>query len=276
MGVKSGQDEHTRKATGEARTAARLEASDGVAILRLDRPPLNALNRAAQHDLHRAAAEASTNPDIRAVVLHGGATSFSAGADIKEMAGMSHVEMAQHAPALQAAFTAVAEIPKPVIAAINGAALGGGCELALAADFRICALDSIMGLPEVRLGVIPGAGGTQRLPRLVGIGTAKDLIFSGRTLSAADAARIGLVDEVLPPDEVLPKALRLAQSFTTGAVMAVAAAKRAIDGGMARNLQDGLALERAEFAALFATADRRLGMQAFARGERGAISFEGR
>ncbi|MBT2413696.1 enoyl-CoA hydratase/isomerase family protein [Streptomyces sp. ISL-12] len=253
-----------------------MEVADGVGVLRLDRGPVNALDRAAQRDLHRAAAEAATRRDVRAVVLHGGPRIFSAGADIKEMAAMTHAEMAEHSAALQAAFTAVAEIPKPVVAAVNGAALGGGCELALAADFRVCAEDTRIGLPEILLGVIPGAGGTQRLTRLVGIARAKDLIYSGRALDAAAARDAGLVDEVVAADQVFPAALRRARSYVEGPAVALAAAKRAVDTGATGSLHEGLAVEREAFAALFATRDRLTGMRTFAAEGPGRARFEGR
>jgi enoyl-CoA hydratase len=256
--------------------AAVLEVADGVATLRLDRAPVNALDQGAQRALHRAAAEAATNPQVRAMVLYGGPTIFSAGADIKEMSAMTHTDMHEHAFALQAAFTAVAEVGKPVIAAINGAALGGGCELALTADFRVCAEDSRLGLPEILLGVVPGAGGTQRLPRLVGLAAAKDMIYSGRALTAGEALRIGLVDEVVAPAEVLSVALLRARSYAHGPTAALAAAKYAIDNGSAAGLNEGLAIERERFAALFATEDRSLGMGSFVSRGPGQARFEGR
>lgn len=158
--------------------------------------------------MHRAADEATRRPEVRAVVIRGENGVLSAGADIREMAEMSADYMAQQAVRLQAAFRAVAKIPKPVVAAIEGYALGGGCELALAADHRICAADASIGLPEILLGLIPGAGGTQRLTRLVGPARAKQLIFTGARLSAVEAQEIGLVDEVVPHGEVVRAARR--------------------------------------------------------------------
>ncbi|MFD6529321.1 enoyl-CoA hydratase/isomerase family protein [Streptomyces sp. NPDC060184] len=261
--------------TGAA-AAALLTVDEHVATIRLDRAPVNALNRDAQRALHRAAALAATDPDVRAVVLYGGPAIFSAGADIKEMAGMTHADMHEHASALQSAFTAVAEIGKPVVAAINGAALGGGCELALTADFRVCAEDSRLGLPEILLGVIPGAGGTQRLPRLVGLAVAKDMIFSGRALTAPEALCVGLVDEVVPGDEVLSVATARARSYARGPAMALAAAKYALDKGSALGLDEGLAVERERFAALFGTEDRARGMGSFVARGPGHARFGGR
>src|SRR4051812_13489883 len=159
---------------------------------------MNALNRQVQRELGGVAAEAASSAEVRAVIVYGGEKVFAAGADIKEMAAMSYVDMAAWAPALTAAFDAVARIPKPVIAAITGYALGGGCELALACDWRVVAEDAKLGQPEIKLGLIPGAGGTQRLARLIGPARAKDLIFSGRMVDAEEALRIGLADRVVP------------------------------------------------------------------------------
>ena len=157
-----------------------LEVDGGIGTIRLDRPPMNALNVQVQEEIRAAAAEATERDDVRAVVVYGGERVFAAGADIKEMAAMSYTDMVQRSGGLQSAFTAVAKIPKPVVAAVTGYALGGGCELALCADVRIAADNATLGQPEILLGVIPGAGGTQRLTRLVGPSKAKDIIFSGR------------------------------------------------------------------------------------------------
>src|SRR5665213_1255782 len=175
----------------------RLEVAGGVGTVRLDRPPVNAMNALMQDQLHAVARD-----DVRAVVIYGGTRSFAAGADVKEMAAMTHADMVARAVPLQAAFTAVAQIPKPVVAAITGYALGGGCELALAAAVRLCADGAKLGQPEILLGVIPGAGGTQRLARLVGPARAKELVFTGRMVESDEALRIGLVDKVTPVGEV--------------------------------------------------------------------------
>lgn len=241
----------------------RLEKDGAVATIRLDRPPMNALNRQVQEELREAAAEASARDDVRAVVLYGGEKVFAAGADIKEMAEMSYADMAVRAPALQSAFTAVAQIPKPVVAAVTGYALGGGCELALCADRRIAGAGAKLGQPEIRLGVIPGAGGTQRLSRLVGPAKAKDLCFTGRHVDAEEALRIGLVDEVVADDDVYAAARRWAEQFADGPALALRAAKQSVDDGLEADLTTGLAIERAAFAALFATEDRSIGMTAF-------------
>src|SRR5689334_22037445 len=180
----------------------RLEVADGVGTLRLDRPKMNALDVQMQEEIRAAAAEATERDDVKAVVIYGGERVFAAGADVKEMEQMSYTDMIKRSSGLTTAFTAVAKIPKPVVAAITGYALGGGCELALCADIRIAAENATLGQPEILLGIIPGAGGTQRLTRLVGPSKAKDIIFSGRFVQADEALRIGLVDQVVPDEEV--------------------------------------------------------------------------
>ena len=241
----------------------RLEVADAVATMRLDRPKLNPLDAAMQEEIRAAAHEASDRDDIRAVVVYGGPTVFAAGADIKEMADMSYTDMVRRSGQLQSAFTAVARIPKPVVAAITGYALGGGCELALCADRRIAAADAKLGQPEITLGIMPGAGGTQRLSRLVGPSKAKDLIFTGRLVEADEALAIGLVDEVVAADAVYDTATAWASQFATGPVYALRAAKESIDRGLDVDIDAGLEIERAQFAGLFATEDRGIGMRAF-------------
>ncbi len=252
----------------------RLEVGDGIAVLRIDRPKLNALNAAMQTRIGELAREADARPEIAAVVLTGGDQVFAAGADIKEMSAMSYAEMVAHAARLQDAFRAVAAIGKPVVAAVNGYALGGGCELALCADVRIAADDATFGQPEIKLGVIPGAGGTQRLARLVGPARAKEMIFTGRFVPAAEALRIGLVDQVVPAGEVYATARAWARQFVGGPVLALRAAKTCVDRGLEVDIDSGLRLESAEFAGLFATDDRVAGMEAFVRRE--APEFQGR
>lgn len=254
----------------------RLEVSEGVATMRLDRPKMNALNAQMQAEIRLAAQEASEREDIRSVVIYGGERVFAAGADIKEMADLSYTDMVARSSALQASFTSVARIPKPVIAAITGYALGGGCELALCADVRFAASNATLGQPEILLGVIPGAGGTQRLTRLVGPSRAKDLIFTGRFVPADEALGIGLVDRVCPPEEVYVEAVAWASSFTGAASYALRAAKECIDRGSEVDLETGLEMERQQFAALFATEDRAIGMQSFIERGPGQATFRGR
>jgi len=254
----------------------RLEVADGVGTIRLDRPKMNALNVQVQEEIRAAATEAAERDDVRAVVVYGGERVFAAGADIKEMADMSYQDMVRRSGALQSSFTAVARIPKPVVAAVTGYALGGGCELALCADYRIAAEDATLGQPEILLGVIPGAGGTQRLTRLVGPSTAKDLIFTGRFVKADEALAIGLVDRLVPPDQVYDAAVAWAGQFTGAAAYALRAAKEAIDRGWEVDLDTGLEIERQQFAALFATDDRTIGMRSFMESGPGRAEFRGR
>ncbi|MEU7882101.1 enoyl-CoA hydratase/isomerase family protein [Microbispora bryophytorum] len=246
----------------------RVEISEHIATIRLDRPKMNALNRQVQEEIAEAARLVDSDPGTHAVIVYGGERVFAAGADVKEMAVMPYADMAVHSRTLQDCFTAVARIGKPVIAAITGYALGGGCELALCADFRVAGKSAKLGQPEITLGIIPGAGGTQRLPRLVGPAKAKELIFTGRHVDAAEALAIGLVDRVVPDGEVYTAALELAATFAKGPVAAVRAAKLAIDHGLETDLDTGLEIERLQFSGLFATQDAREGMTAFAEKRR--------
>jgi enoyl-CoA hydratase/carnithine racemase len=253
-----------------------LEVEGGIGTIRLDRPPMNALNAQVQDDLLALCAQIRARSDIAAVVVYGGEKVFAAGADIKEMQTMSYTDMVDRSAALQGAFTALAQLPKPTVAAVTGYALGGGCELALACDFRVCAADAKLGQPEILLGVIPGAGGTQRLSRLVGSSKAKDLIFSGRFVGAVEALAIGLVDEVVPEAaDVYAAARRRVERFVGGPAYALRAAKEAIDRGLEVDLATGLEIERMQFAALFATRDREIGMTSFVESGPGKAVFEG-
>ncbi|MFF2926359.1 enoyl-CoA hydratase/isomerase family protein [Streptomyces celluloflavus] len=250
-----------------------LEVAEGVGTIRLDRPPMNALDTATQDRLRELAAEATRRDDVRAVVIWGGEKVFAAGADIKEMQAMDHPAMVLRSSALQDSFTAVARIPKPVVAAINGYALGGGCELALCADFRIAADTAKIGQPEILLGLIPGAGGTQRLARLVGPAKAKDLIFTGRQVKAEEALALGLVDRVVPAAEVYPQAHAWAARLAAGPALALRAAKECVDAGLETDLDTGLTIERTWFAGLFATEDRETGMRSFVEEGPGKAKF---
>ncbi|MFE3452269.1 enoyl-CoA hydratase/isomerase family protein [Nonomuraea sp. NPDC059194] len=253
---------------------ARVEVSGQIATIRLDRPKMNALNGQVQREIAECARAVDSDQDVQAVILYGGERVFAAGADIKEMADMSYADMAAHSRTLQDCFTAVTRIGKPVIAAITGYALGGGCELALCADFRVAGESAKLGQPEIQLGIIPGAGGTQRLPRLIGPARAKDLIFSGRHVTAAEALSIGLVDKVVPDAEVYEAALAWAATFVGGPTVALRAAKQAIDHGLEVDLDTGLEVERLQFSGLFATDDAKIGMRAFA--EKSKPKFTGR
>jgi enoyl-CoA hydratase/carnithine racemase len=254
----------------------RLEVADGVGTIRLDRPKMNAISIQVQEELRAVAAEATDRDDVKAVVVYGGERVFAAGNDVKEMADLSYTDMVKRSGPLQSAVTAVARIPKPVVAAVTGYALGGGCELALAADIRIAADDATLGQPEVLLGIIPGAGGTQRLSRLVGPSRAKDIIFTGRFVKADEALAIGLVDKVVPAEDVYAESVKWAGQFTAAASYALRAAKESIDKGLEVDLETGLEIERQQFAALFATQDRTTGMDSFVHNGPGKARFEGR
>ncbi|PRX49455.1 enoyl-CoA hydratase [Prauserella shujinwangii] len=254
----------------------RLDVEAGVGTIRLDKPPVNALNNQVQAELGEAAREATDRDDVRAVILYGGEKTFAGGADIKEMAARSYVEMQPFATALSASLTALAEIPKPTVAAITGYALGGGLELALTADRRIAGDNVKVGQPEIQLGIIPGAGGTQRLARLIGPSKAKDLVYTGRFVRADEALALGIVDEVVAPDDVYATAHRWAAQFVNGPAVALKAAKAAIDGGLDTDLRNGLRLETSLFVGLWATEDQRTGMQSFIENGPGKATFTGR
>jgi enoyl-CoA hydratase len=237
---------------------------------------MNALNAQMQDEMIAVCAEADSRDDVAAVVVHGGERVFAAGADIKEMSAMTHEDMASHSHLLQAFTTALAGVGKPTISAITGFALGGGCEVALATDLRFAADNAKLGQPEILLGIIPGAGGTQRLARLVGSARAKDLIYTGRFIDAQEALAIGLVDQVHPADQVYDKAVEWATQFVGGPALALRAAKKAIDSGLDGSLEDGLEIERIEFTELFATEDQKSGMTSFIDNGPGKATFRGR
>jgi enoyl-CoA hydratase/carnithine racemase len=253
-----------------------LQVEDGVGTIRLDRPKMNAIDEQLHMEVRAAAEQARDRHDVRAVVLYGGERVFAAGADIKTMSQLDGATMAAWGYELTTSFTAVAQLPKPVIAAVTGYALGGGYELALCADFRVLGTNAKIGQPEILLGVIPGAGGTQRLARLVGPATAKDLIFTGRHVGAEEALDMGLADAVVPDDEVYPTAVAMARKFAAGPPLAMAAAKRAIDHGLDLPLDEGLALESRLFAGLFDTEDQKTGMRSFLESGPGKAQFSGR
>ena len=253
-----------------------LQVEDGVGTIRLDRPKMNAINEQLHLEVRAAALEAAKRDDVRAVVLYGGERVFAAGADIKAMSQLDATGMTAWGRELTNSFTHVAEIPKPVIAAVTGYALGGGYELALCAVFRVLGASAKIGQPEIQLGIIPGAGGTQRLSRLVGPAKAKDLIFTGRHVGAEEALEIGLADAVVPDDEVYSTAVAMARKFAAGPPLALAAAKRAIDEGLDVPVREGLALESRLFAELFGTEDQKVGMSSFIENGPGKAQFTGR
>jgi enoyl-CoA hydratase/carnithine racemase len=245
----------------------RLEVADGIGTIRLDRPPVNAMNDQLTGEL-AACGRAAADDGVRAVIIYGG--------DQVHQAEAGYAEMALRSGRLQEAMGLIAGLGKPVIAAITGYALGGGLELALAADFRVAGENARLGQPEILLGVIPGAGGTQRLPRLVGPSRAKDLIFTGRMIRAAEAHAIGLVDLVAPDASVYEAAVGMARRYAAGPALALRAAKQAIDFGLGVDLATGLELERVQFAALFGTQDQRAGMRSFLENGPGKATFTGR
>jgi len=249
---------------------------EGVGLLTVHRPPLNVLNRQVVIELGEAAVEVGRSPDIRALVITGAERHFSAGADVAEFSSMSVSEVGQYGRELDRTFGGLAALSKVTIAAVNGYALGGGCELALTADFRFAGDRATFGQPEIQLGIIPGAGGTQRLPRLVGPARAKDMIFSGRPVRAEEAAAIGLADAVFPADEVLEKALEAAGRYARGPLVALAAAKLAVDRGAVGDPETGLDLERSLFSMLFGTEDWRIGAASFLESGPGKATFVGR
>ena len=247
---------------------------EGVVVVRLHNPPMNALSLAVLGRLRDLALEVGRDPGVKAVVVAGGEKAFAAGADISEFGGQESAS--EIAGAFRDAFDAVAAIPRPVIAAIRGYALGGGLELACACDLRVAGETARLGQPEILLGIIPGAGGTQRLTRLLGPARAKEIIWSGRQLRAAEAHAIGLVDRLATPGEEEDAAWHWAAELGKGPVVAMGLAKHVIDGGLGRTLGDGLDLERDAFVEVFGTEDARTGVQSFLEHGPGKAKFAGR
>lgn len=256
--------------------------ADGVAIITLNNGKVNALSVELLTELQQAATALSSDASVRAVVITGNGRAFAAGADITQFAqgpsegefGLSSRErITQIGEAFLGALNAVAALPCPSIAAVSGVALGGGCELALACDFRLAGTSARFGQPEILLGIIPGGGGTQRLSRLVGSSVAKELIFSGRMILADEALRIGLVNRIVEPDQVLPEATVWAQSLAAGPQHALRLAKSAIDQGLEGPLADGLLLEQELFVQSFETPDAAVGVQSFLSDGPGHANF---
>ena len=255
----------------------RVEQRGAVAIWILDRPDrMNALSRAMLVALGKLARDAATNPSVRAVVVTGaGDKAFCAGADLKERRAMTDEDVRGLLDLYRSELGPLDRMPKPVIAAINGVALGGGLELALACDLRVASADAVLGLPETSIAIIPGAGGTQRLPRIVGEGRAKEMILLARRLSAAEALAWGLVNRVTPAgDSVVDDAVGWIQPIAAGAPLAQAAALEAIDRGRDAPLETGLLLEKVSYEKTLATEDRREALAAFA--EKRPPRFQGR
>lgn len=242
-----------------------IDRSDQVAVLTLNRPQvMNSFNFEMLRALRDAVEALRFDPEIRVVVITGaGDRAFCAGADLKERATLSPVQVKEFIFTIRNLFTTIEQLPKPVIGAVNGIALGGGTELALACDVRIAAANATMGLTETRLAIIPGAGGTQRLPRLVGKGKAKELIFTGRRVDAAEALAIGLVNEVCEPENLLAACKKMAGMMCETGPVAIEQAKYAINYGMETDLATGLAIESNAYWVTIPTEDRLEGLAAF-------------
>jgi enoyl-CoA hydratase/carnithine racemase len=248
--------------------------SDGVATLRLNGPPMNALSKALLTEIGDAASSFAENPDVKAVVVLGGEKAFAAGADISEFGG--EAEAREIGAIFRRAFDAIAAIPRPVIAAVGGFALGGGLELALACDLRILGDKAKVGQPEILLGIIPGAGGTQRLTRLIGPARAKELIWSGRQVGADEALALGIADKVVPNAELESSALAWASELASGPSVAMGLAKHVINAGLDRSLSEGLDGETAAFIEVFATEDAATGVRSFLEHGPGKAEFRGK
>ncbi len=253
----------------------RIEINDGVAIITVDRPKvLNALNAHTVQEINQAFEQARNDESVKAVILTGGGEkAFVAGADIAELAKMTPITGKATAEKGQAVFASIEKFPKPVIAAINGFALGGGCELALACHIRIASEKAQIGLPEVTLGIIPGYGGTQRMARLLGKGKALELILTGDRIPAAEAERIGLVNKVVAPEELMNVAMEMAKKIASRGPLAVRAAIEAVMSGSEMPLDEGFFLEATLFGLLASTEDMKEGMGAFL--EKRAANFRG-
>jgi enoyl-CoA hydratase/carnithine racemase len=260
--------------TGDMAELLTLERRpDGVALIILANGKVNALSTALLAEI-RDAARALTDDPAGAVVITGGDRLFAAGADISQFGGTD--EAAIIGAAFHDALDAVAAIPRFVIAAVSGYALGGGCELALACDYRIASEKAVFGQPEILLGIIPGGGGTQRLPRLVGASRAKEMCLTGRQVRAEEALRIGLADEIVAPETLTERALALAAEVAAGPSSAQAICKQVIDDGLDRSLAGGLELERAGFVYVFHTDDSRTGVASFLEHGPGKATFTGK
>jgi enoyl-CoA hydratase/carnithine racemase len=240
-----------------------VDIANSVATFTLDHPPLNTFDTTLRRELSAAATELAEDAEVRVVVLHSTAQVFAAGADIKQLADHDYESIVRWNAAMQRTLTQIAALPMPVVAAVNGHALGGGMELALAADCRIVADNAKLGYPEVLLGIMPGSGGTQRLARLVGPSRAKELLMTGRKIPAAEALRLGMVDEVVTDGGAYAAAAEYADRLAAGPRFAIQAIKEAVDHGGDAPLSSGLALERSLIAGLFATEDRNTGMASF-------------
>lgn len=256
-------------------TYVNFNVEDQIAVLEINNPPVNVLTNEVLADLSNAVQQLEKSTNIRAVIITGaGKKAFIAGADIKQFPSLGEDEGRELSAYGQEIFDRISDLTMPVICAVNGVALGGGCELALACDMRVAAKNAKFGLPEVGLGIFPGYGGTQRLPRLVGIGKAKELIFSGEVVGAEEAYRIGLVEKLAEEGESVQVAKQLAEKIVAKAPIAVSKAKKVVDEGIEMSLQEGLKLEAKYFGKLFNTEDKNEGTKAFL--EKRAPQFTGK
>ena len=253
----------------------RVETGGGVATIRIDRPKMNAINPQMLAELTEAAQAIAADGDVRAAVVWGGPRIFAAGADIGGFTGLAPVEARELSRQFNDAFLAVENLPQVTVSAVNGYALGGGMELAMATDFRVAADDAVFGQPEIRLGIIPGGGGTQRLPRLVGITKAKQIIYTGRNVHSDEALGIGLVSAVHPPDETYDAAVEMAAGYASGPA-ALRMAKQAVMDGLALPLADAVACEVDRFGDCFTTDDTAIGVASFLEKGPGKAVFSGR
>lgn len=254
----------------------RLEKKNKIAYVTIDRPKvLNALNMATMQELHQVFTELKDDKETRVVILTGGGEkAFVAGADINELAKNDAVVAKAYTHRGQAVLDLIENLGKPVIACINGFALGGGCEIAMACTMRLASENAKLGQPEVKLGIIPGYGGTQRLPRLVGTGLAMQMVLTGEMISAQEAHRIGLVNEIVPADRLIPRAEEIAGKIIGMAPLAIQYCMEAVNQGMNMTLQEGLFLEATLFGVCCATEDKKEGTTAFL--EKRAANFQGK
>ncbi len=253
----------------------RVETGSGIATIRIDRPKMNAINSQMLDELTEAAHEVAADNNVRAVVVWGGPNIFAAGADITGFTGGTREDAARQCAKFNEAFLAVENMPQITVSAVNGYALGGGMELAMATDFRVAADDAVFGQPEILLGIIPGGGGTQRLPRLVGVTKAKEIIYTGRQIHPAEALTLGLVSAVHPAAETYDAAIEMAAGYAAGPA-ALRMAKKAIMDGLALPLADAVSCEIEQFAECFTTDDARIGVASFLEKGPGKATFTGR
>lgn len=241
-----------------------FEQRGPIGVLTMNRPEaLNALNEQVLRDLNAALDTVEANDEVLVVILTGAGRSFVAGADIGQMKDLTPVQAKKFGSYGNQVFLKLENFPKPVIAAVNGFALGGGCELSMSCDIRLCADTAVFGQPEAGLGITPGFGGTQRLARLVGMGMAKQLIYTAKNIKADEALRIGLVNAVYPLEELMPAAEKMAETIAKNAPIAVRACKKAINDGMQVDIDRAVAIEEGLFGSCFETADQKEGMGAF-------------